>query len=165
MAGRLHARGKTAARFDSDPFTGEAPVVKPAKREKRSKGKDAAERFAEQCRQYQLPEPVRELQFAKHIGRRWRFDFAWPDHMVAVEIEGLVVFRGNDGALQVKGRHASITGFRNDAVKYAEAAVMGWTVLRFEQSQVRDKTAIEYAQRVLFARGWRRDDDGNETED
>ncbi len=155
MPGHAHIRGKTAPMFDADPFTGEAL----SKREKRSKGKDAAASFALQCRAYQLPEPVRELMFAKQIGRRWRFDFAWPDYMLAVEVEGLVVFRGKDGALQVKGRHASITGFKADALKYAEAAVLGWTVLRFEQSQVRDRTAVNYSQRVLYARGWRRDDE------
>jgi len=32
------------------------------------------------------PEPVREYRF--HPKRKWRFDFAWPDCQVAVEIEG-----------------------------------------------------------------------------
>ena len=30
----------------------------------------------------------RELRFAKGIGRRWRFDFAIPARMIAVEIDG-----------------------------------------------------------------------------
>ncbi len=33
-----------------------------------------------------LPKPAREYRF--HRERRWRFDFAWPDYKVAVEVEG-----------------------------------------------------------------------------
>lgn len=115
----------------------------------------AAEEFALHVRAYRLPDPERELRFAKAIGREWRFDFAWRAFMVAVEIEGLVVQR-LAGELVVRGRHGSITGFKEDCVKYASAAMLGWTVLRFEQSQVKDATAIEYTQRVLAARGWHR---------
>lgn len=112
--------------------------------------------FARQCVLHQLPQPARQWLFAKPLGRRWQFDFAFLDpYKVAVEIEGLVVFRQN-GELIVKGRHASITGFREDCIKYASAALLGWTVLRFEQSQVKSGDAIEYTMRVLAARGWTR---------
>jgi len=116
--------------------------------EKLSRAKLIAQKFADQVAARGLPEPERELLFASELGRRWRFDFAWPDHKVALEIEGLVVMRVN-GELQVKGRHASITGFKDDCEKYAWAAVLGWRVLRFEQSQVKSKFAIEMLERVL----------------
>jgi very-short-patch-repair endonuclease len=116
--------------------------------EKLSRAKIIAQRFADQVAERSLPEPVRELAFAADLGRRWRFDFAWPDHRVALEIEGLVVMRVN-GELQVKGRHASITGFKDDCEKYAWAAVLGWRVLRFEQSQVKSRFAIDMLVRVL----------------
>ena len=38
-----------------------------------------------------IPEPEREFRFAPP--RRWKFDFSWKDHKVAVEIEGVT----NDG--------------------------------------------------------------------
>jgi very-short-patch-repair endonuclease len=57
-----------------------------------------------------------------HPERRWRFDIAWPDLKVAVEVEGGVF---------VRGRHNRPTGFINDCEKYNAAAVMGWRVLRF----------------------------------
>ena len=65
-----------------------------------------------------LPEPVREFRF--HATRKWRFDFAWPEQKVAVEIEGL-------GG----GRHQRRGGFIKDAEKYNAAQVAGWRVLRY----------------------------------
>ena len=36
----------------------------------------------------QIEDMVREWIFADDIGRRWRFDLAWPSFRVAVEIDG-----------------------------------------------------------------------------
>lgn len=63
---------------------------------------------------------VRQYQFA-HPLRKWRFDFAWPDIMVALEYEG--------GAFQRDG-HRTTGNFLKDIEKYNAAALMGWTVLR-----------------------------------
>ena len=114
----------------------------------------AAEAFAYQCRTHRLPKFELELPFAMHLGRRWRFDFAFRAFRLAVEIEGLTVRRiGN--AVVLGGRHATITGFRDDCEKYAHAAVLGWSVLRFEQTQVRSDFAILMTMRALAARGWK----------
>lgn len=118
--------------------------------EKLSKAKQIAQTFADQLAARGIATPEREYLFADRIGRRWRFDFAWPDRLIAVEIEGLVV-RRVDGHLQVLGRHASITGFKDDCEKYAWAAVFGWRVLRFEQSQVKSRFAAEMVGRVMEA--------------
>jgi len=64
--------------------------------------------------------PQREFVFA--APRRWRFDFAWPEQRVAVEIEGGVWSRG---------RHVTPQGFLKDLEKYNAAAALGWSVLRF----------------------------------
>lgn len=112
--------------------------------------------FAFQCRAHKLPLPARQAMFAKEVGRRWLFDFCWQPYMLAVEIEGLVVQRMG-GELVVRGRHASISGFKEDCIKYATAAMLGWTVIRFEQSQVKSGEAIDYTMRCLAARGWRRE--------
>lgn len=66
-----------------------------------------------------LPEPIPELKF--HPNRKWRFDFAWPTHGVALEVEG-GVWSG--------GRHSRGSGFIKDMEKYNTAAQMGWKVLR-----------------------------------
>lgn len=133
-----------------------APDVLTAPTEPKRRGtkrKSAALDFAFQCEQNELPPRATEHRFAKSIGRQWRFDFAFPDYMLAVEIEGLVV-RRIAGEMVCTGRHASVQGFREDCLKYASAAVLGWNVIRFEQSQVRARVAIEYTMRVLVARGW-----------
>jgi very-short-patch-repair endonuclease len=123
------------------------------KRATKKPAQSKEELFAFQCRAMKLPPVLRNYQFAQSMGRRWRFDFAFITHNVAVEIEGLTV-RRIGGELVCTGRHASIEGFKGDCTKYASAALLGWTVLRFEQSQVKAGLAIDMTQRLLFARGW-----------
>lgn len=123
-----------------------------AKAEKPSK----EDMFDFDLRRFGLPKFERYVQFAREVGRKFEADFLNREHMLIVEVEGLVVRRLPGGDLVVSGRHASITGFKEDCVKYAIAAMLGYTVLRFEQSQVKDGTAIEYTQKVLAAKGWKR---------
>jgi very-short-patch-repair endonuclease len=73
-----------------------------------------------------VSEPVSEYQFTD---RRWRFDLAWPEEKVAVEIEG----QGPSGL----GRHQRPVGFERDLEKYNTAAAEGWRVLRFTPSALR----------------------------
>ena len=71
--------------------------------------------------------PVTEYQFAASIGRRFRFDDAWPDVKVAVEIDG--------GQWQKHGgRHNTDA----DRMKLNFAAALGWRVLRFSGTMLRD---------------------------
>lgn len=79
----------------------------------------------------ELPEPETEVKF--HESRRWRFDFAWPDAMVAVEIEG---------GTWSRGRHTRGSGFIADCDKYNAAAVLGWRVLRFTGEHLNDPDAV-----------------------
>lgn len=69
--------------------------------------------------------PVREYRFAPP--RRWRFDFAYPERKVAVEVEG---------GVYSFGRHTRGKGYENDLEKYNTAVVMGWKVLRFTGGMV-----------------------------
>lgn len=101
---------------------------------------EAEERFAQQVRASGLPPVTREYWFARDIGRRWRFDFAWPEHMLALECEG--------GAY-TQGRHVRPLGFRQDCEKYLEAACRGWTVLRVTPEMVKSGEAIRGVQRVM----------------
>ncbi len=91
-----------------------------------------------------LPEPVREHRFST-TGRRWRFDLSWPDYLVAAECEG---------ATWVQGRHTSGAGFAADTLKYNEAAILGWCVLRFTRNQIESGLAVNMVERALRARGW-----------
>lgn len=78
-----------------------------------------------------LPSPESEFRF--HPVRKWRFDFAWPDQKVAVEIEG--------GAW-TNGRHQRGKGFIADMDKYNTATLDGWRVFRFSGDHVKSGEAI-----------------------
>lgn len=78
-----------------------------------------------------IPVPVRELVFAKP--RRFRFDFAWPDRKLAVEV---------DGGTWSSGRHTRGAGYRADVDKHNLAVANGWRVLRFTAEHVNNGTAL-----------------------
>lgn len=96
----------------------------------------------------------REVRFAE--GRRWRLDFAIidtltykggktfyaPGSKIGIEVEG-GAFSG--------GRHSRGKGFTEDCRKYSEAAIRGWTVLRFTTEMVTSGEAIAYIERMLAA--------------
>lgn len=63
----------------------------------------------------------REFQFAPQW-KRTAFDFAWPCVKVAVEIEG--------ATFAAKSRHGFGMGAENDMLKYNEAQMLGWVILR-----------------------------------
>ncbi len=96
--------------------------------------------FLQQITLHNIPVPEREYRF--HPVRRWRFDFAFigPYRKLAVEIEG-----GTWGT----SRHTTATGFHNDCEKYNTAALMGWTVFRFDSNMVRSGEAVEFLKKAL----------------
>lgn len=85
-----------------------------------------------------LPAPVQEHRF--HATRRWRFDLAWPDRMIAVEV---------DGGVWSGGRHTRGAGFVGDCEKANEATAMGWRVFRFPTPHVSDGSAVAMLRRLL----------------
>ena len=99
-------------------------------RVKRSKGELE---FASQLKELDFLDWEEEYVFLKP--RRFRFDFAWPEHMIAVEIEG---------GTYTQGRHVTGTGFAKDCEKYNLATLNGWRVYRFTTQMVKDGTAIGF---------------------
>lgn len=91
-----------------------------------------------QVRATSLPEPVQEVRFDPV--RKWRFDFAWPAHKVAVEVEG---------GGYVNGRHNRGGGFEADCEKYNAAALLGWIVLRVTPRQVDDGRALRWIEQAV----------------
>ena len=90
---------------------------------------------------FNLPRPVAEHRFCD---RRWRFDLAWPDQMLAVEVDG-------GGFIPGGGRHSRGTGMEKDNEKIATAMLMGWRVLRVTPRQVTKGEAIAWIQGLLVA--------------
>ena len=74
-----------------------------------------------------LIQPEAEYPFDKHLGRKHRFDFAFPDYKVAVEVEG------NAWGAPGGGKHM----MDRDLEKYNIAATLGWLLLRFSPTMLR----------------------------
>lgn len=98
------------------------------------------------CTKMGLPCPVREHRF--HVKRLWRFDYAWVEWKVALEVEGLV----RPG---MKSRHTTNRGYMGDMEKYNEAALGGWLLIRVVPSQLYS-VGVELLERALVVRGWKR---------
>jgi hypothetical protein len=135
-------------------------------KKKRSKSQELEDQFAFECTARKLPPFARQYPFAKQMKRNWRFDFAWDlprttEHRpikVAVEIEGLVMMPAmvmGKRQMIVMGRHASPTGIKEDMVKYNVATLLGWYVLRFDQTLLAKGFAIDLTMRVFHRMGYK----------
>jgi hypothetical protein len=85
-----------------------------------------------------LPAPQREFIF--HKKRKWRFDLAWPDLLIAVEVEG---------GIWTGGRHVRGEGYEADCEKYNEAQLAGWMVLRFTPGMIKRGKAWPVIEKAL----------------
>lgn len=83
-------------------------------------------------------EPVKEHLF--HPVRKWRFDYAFPSHKIALEVEG---------GVHTGGRHIRPRGFLNDMEKYNTASVMGWRVLRTTPDELRTFKTIQMIKEAI----------------
>ena len=84
-----------------------------------------------------------EREYRFHPTRRWRFDFAFPDLKLAVEVEGITYFGKNKDSSMKLGRHQTYKGFEEDLEKYDEAIRLGWNVYRCSPKMVKSGRAIE----------------------
>lgn len=62
-------------------------------------------------------------------GRKFRFDYAFPDIKLAIEYEGIN---------SKNSRHTNIKGYTNDCIKYNLATLNGWHVLRYTCINITD---------------------------
>lgn len=72
--------------------------------------------------------------------RRWRFDFAWPDRMIALEVEG---------GTWIGGGHNRGADYERNCEKYNEAALRGWILVRVTSTMIKDGRAIEVLERAF----------------
>jgi very-short-patch-repair endonuclease len=79
-------------------------------------------------------------EYKFHPVRKWRFDYANPDLKIAVEVEG---------GIWTNGRHTTGSGFAGDMVKYNEAVVLGWHLLRFTPDQMTKTDTYETIRRLI----------------
>mgnify|MGYP003804436863 FL=1 len=83
------------------------------------------------------------LEYAFAKPRRWRFDAAFPQVLVAVEVEG---------AVWTYGRHTRASGFLRDKEKYNTAALAGWCVLRYTWEEITSGEFIEQVENAITSR-------------
>jgi hypothetical protein len=84
--------------------------------------------------------PLGDGQYRFVPGRLYRFDRAWPAHLVAVEIQG---------GLWVNGAHSRGSGVERDCVKLSIAAAMGWRVLPVSKAMIESGQAVELVAQAL----------------
>lgn len=118
-------------------------MLKVVRKRRRGGGTARGLSFDRLCVIAGVPRPLPEFRFAVLAGRLWRFDWAWPDQQLAIEV---------DGGGYTFGRHHRYAGFAEDCVKLNTAVVLGWRVLRCTPQQVQDGTAIDFVKRTLLAR-------------
>lgn len=95
--------------------------------------------FAAQLKLVKIEGWVRQFYF--HPVRKWHSDFCFIDHKLIIEVEG--------GIWKPKCRHTTGKGFTEDCVKYNEALLLGWNVLRVTSDQVRNGQALAWVERAL----------------
>lgn len=84
-----------------------------------------------------LPTPIAEHRFCE---RRWRFDYAWPDQKLALEVEG---------GIWTGGRHTRGKGFLADMTKYNRATALGWRVIRCTPSTLCSNETLDLIKEIL----------------
>jgi very-short-patch-repair endonuclease len=100
-----------------------------------------------------LPVPVAEYVFCK--GRKFRFDYAWIEQKVALEVDGgtfkITKYKDKNGIIRTHrgGRHNTGKGFLNDCEKFNTAASMGWRILRTTPKELTSGKTIELIKKTL----------------
>lgn len=74
--------------------------------------------------------------------RRYRWDLAFPERMVAVEV---------DGATWTGGRHTTGRGHQTDCEKRNLGTLMGWRIFTFSTSMIRDGAHMDVLSKALEA--------------
>lgn len=98
---------------------------------------------AEEWGEQEYPRPEREWRFYRF--RQWKFDYAWPEQLVAVELEG---------GIFNQGRHGRGAGIAEDSIKYNAAAFIGWAVIRITPPELRQSPVptLEQIARLIHRR-------------
>lgn len=89
--------------------------------------------------------PLLEPEVRFHEKRRWRFDYAIPRAMIAIELEG---------GIHKRRGHAGPEGYIKDCRKYNAATADGWRVFRLASGMMTDEDVgalAATARRLLLA--------------
>lgn len=84
-------------------------------------------------------------QFRAIPGRQFRWDFAWPDDKLLVEVQGGTFARGKMG-------HSTGMGINRDCEKQNLAALAGYRVMAFDFKHIHDGRALAWIQEFFRRR-------------
>ena len=92
------------------------------------------------CALHGIPLPVAEYRFSPP--RRWRWDWAWPDRRIALDV---------NGGVWMQGKHSRGAGQLRDFEKWSEGAAQGWRVIHVTPAQVHAPATWDWLRRALGA--------------
>lgn len=81
-----------------------------------------------------------EREFKAVAGRRYRWDFAMPEHSLLIEVQG---------GIWKKGGHSTGKGITRDAEKHNLALVNGWGQLIVTAEQIKSGQALRWIQEAI----------------
>lgn len=84
---------------------------------------------------------AREYEFGACLARKWRFDFAWPDQRIAVELDG--------GSYLPMSRHGSGPGRDDEVIRDAAATLLGWRVFRVTRAVLKSGACWSWLRHAL----------------
>lgn len=99
---------------------------------------DLERALAFQIRAKGLPEP--QTEFLAIPGRKFRFDFAYPDQRLLVEVQG---------SIWKKGGHNTGTGMLRDMEKNNLAILNGWSILYVAEDHITCGQALQWITSAL----------------
>jgi len=113
------------------------------KAKSKAKSKEQARKLTELVEGYltKLPKYEKEIMF--HPVRKWRFDYAWTDIKIALEIHGGVF---------TNGRHTRGKGFTEDKVKMNTAQLLGWIVIEATTAHVKNGQMLTWITEAIELR-------------
>lgn len=111
---------------------------------KRAKAKEQVRKLAQlvEINLEGLPKYKKEIIF--HPVRKWRFDYAWSELKIALEIHG---------GIYTNGRHTRGKGFTEDKVKMNAAQLLGWIVIEATTEHVKNGQMLEWVTEAISIRG------------
>jgi len=81
-------------------------------------------------------------QYRAIPGRRFAWDFAFPENRILIEVHG---------GTWVRSGHTTGTGIARDCEKHNLATINGWHTLAFTKEHIRDGRALRWTQEALTA--------------
>lgn len=109
----------------TDAVSGPGLTKPPRNRKRRKETRPYFQLLCALLRPLGIPDPKAEYRFS--ADRLWRFDFAWPNAKLALEI---------DGGLFVNGGHNRGAALLKQYEKSNAAEIAGWTILRYSPEQL-----------------------------